>query len=94
MLVSERHGLEVLHKALWVVVEYHAAVERVFGVKQPFHLLHHLKCLAAPFLFHKRSHVAPSAVLRLERTVIFVNHELHYVAHQPLVALHFGVGVK
>ena len=75
---------------LRVVVEDHAGIEQVLGIEQPLDAAHQVGGLPPPFHFDEGRHVAPGAVLGLERAVVLADHQLADVVHEARVALDFG----
>ena len=74
-----------------VFVENHPRIHDVVGVEQRLHLAHQRVRLVAPFAPHKRCHIAPRTVLRLQTPVVFVHHQVHHGVHH-LVVLRNGFG--
>ena len=61
--------------------------ENVLRIGQTLQLPHKRGEFCAPFALDKRRDVAPGAVLGLERTVVFPDHEIDDVGHELAVAL-------
>ena len=93
-VVGERHWLDVVNETLRVVVENHSGIEQPLGVKETLDVSHNLKRLVSPLVPHKRGHIAPRAVLGLERAVILVDHQFDNLLHQVAVARHLLWGVE
>ena len=93
-LVGRRQWLEVLEVDLRIFAEHHVRVEDAVGVQQALELPHQLVGIAAPFQLDERCHVAPGAVLSLQRTAEFHRHQLRHVVHERLVAVHFLAAVE
>ncbi|MNJ47555.1 hypothetical protein D3C77_427140 [compost metagenome] len=87
-LVGRRQRLEVLQVQLWIVRQHHTGVEDAGRVEQALELPHQLVGVVAPFQFHKRRHVAASAVFGLERAAVFHSHQLRNVVHEGGVTRH------
>jgi len=71
-----------------VVVDENAGVDQVLGIENVLDFPHGVIDLLAPFPAYKRCHVAASAVLGFQGTVVFVHHQRHDVFHEGLVTLY------
>ncbi|MNZ44912.1 hypothetical protein D3C78_625500 [compost metagenome] len=69
-----------------VFAQHHVGVEDAVGVEQALQLPHQLVGVMAPFQLHERCHVAPGAVLGLERAAELHRHQLRHIVHEGLVA--------
>ena len=92
--VKDRQRLEVFDEALRVVVKDHASVEQILRIEYLLQLFHGGIRGLAPLVFHKRCHVAPGAMLCLQRSVELFNHQPGNVAHHAFVSLHLCLCVK
>ncbi len=84
-LVGGGHRLEVLQVDVRVFGEHHVRIEDAGGVEQALDLPHQRVGLAAPFQLDEGRHVAPGAVLGLERAAELDSHQLRHFAHEGLV---------
>ena len=69
-----------------VRVQEHAGVQDAVRVEQPLDPFHHRVGALAPLGPHERGHVAPGAVLGLDRPVVLVHHQLDEPLHEGPVA--------
>ncbi|MCY1299946.1 hypothetical protein D9M68_444980 [compost metagenome] len=93
-LVGGGQGLEVLQVDVAVLAEDHVGVEDAARVQQALDLPHQLIGIAAPFQLDEGRHVAPRAVLGLERAAEFHRHQLRHVLHEGVVAGHLFRAVE
>ena len=77
----------MLQVGLRVFVEDNARVHDIVWVEELLHFAHEFVGIIAPFATYKRCHVAPRTVLGLERTVVFVHHQIHDSTHHSVVLL-------
>ncbi len=89
-LVGSRHRLEVLQVDVRVFGEHHVGVEDAGGVEQALDLPHQRVGFAAPFQLDEGRHVAPGAVLGLERAAEFDGDQLRHFAHEGFVTGDLG----
>ena len=82
--------LEVAQVHVGVAVEHDARAEHAVRVGQLLDPPHHLGGLGAPLALDERRHVAPGAVLGLQRAVVLVDDQVDEVVHERLVALAVG----
>ncbi len=75
-VLGGRHRLEVFKVGVRVVVEDDAGVEQVVRVEQLLDRAHQVGGFLAPFHLDKGRHVAAGAVLGLQRTIVFVDHQI------------------
>ena len=73
-----------------VVVEDRARVQQAVRVHEPLELAHHRVGRRTPLLLHEGSHVAPGAVLALQRAVVGVDDQLGERVHEAGVAGDLG----
>lgn len=77
---------EVLQVALRVVAEDHTRVEDAARVEQALELPHQAIGVLAPLQFDERRHVAPGAMLGLQRAAVLHRHQVRHVVHERRVA--------
>ena len=94
VVVEHRQWLQALDEAFRVVIEDHTLVQQSVGVEDGLQLLHGLVGLVAPFVLHEGSHVAASAVLCLQRTIVFLDHEFGHIAHHLCIAVHLTLALE
>ncbi|CDI93331.1 hypothetical protein PAERUG_E8_London_17_VIM_2_04_13_02950 [Pseudomonas aeruginosa] len=72
--------------ALWVVAEDHTRVEDAARVEQALELPHQAIGVLAPLQLDERRHVAPGAMLGLQRAAVLHRHQVRHVVHERRVA--------
>ncbi|MCY1173733.1 hypothetical protein D9M73_139080 [compost metagenome] len=85
-LVGGRQRLEVLQVQLWIVRQHHPGIEDAGRVEQALELPHQLVGVVPPLQLDEGRHVAPGAVLGLQRAAEFDRHQLRHVVHEGGIA--------
>src|SRR5580704_5967484 len=78
-------GLEILEVNLRIVAQQDIWGQDSVWIKKLFGAPHQVRELVAPFAPDKGSHVDSCSMLRLQRAVIFIHHQLNQVAHEAVV---------
>ncbi len=91
---DRRHGFQILQVNFGIVIEQHAGIEQVFRIEQRLDPPHRRRGDGAPFALDEGRHVAPGAVLGLERAVIFADDQLGHRLHEGAVAGDFLFGFE
>src|SRR5580698_11390192 len=84
-------GLEVLQVNEWIVAQHDIRSQYFVRIEEVFCTPHQVSELVAPFAPDKGSHVDSGSMLRLQRAVVFIHHQLNQVMNESVVLLTTGV---
>src|SRR5271155_3186459 len=80
-------GLKILQVNQRIVAQQDIWSQDSVRIKEVFCAPHQVSQLVAPFAPDKGSHVDSCSMLRLQRAVIFIPHQLNQVTHETVVLL-------
>ena len=86
-VLDRRRRLQVAQVDARVAAEQDVGVEHAVGVGERLDAPHQLGGLRAPLVLDVGRHVAPGAVLGLQRAVVLVDDQRHELGHERLVAV-------
>ena len=92
--IALRQRLQIFQVRVTIVVDDHARIQQALRIEQLLDCAHDPVCFGAPFELDEGRHVAASAVLGLERAVVFLDDRSAQRIHEAPVALDFRGNVE
>ena len=86
--------VQMVEVGLGIVRQQDPRREDVVRIRQPLELPHEARELRPPLALDERGDVPPRAMFRLERSIVFVNHQSDDVFHEGIEALGIRLGVQ
>ena len=83
-----RKRLEILDVAVRIVIEYDTGIQQSFRIEKGLDPLHDSERAVAPFVPDEGGHIPSRPVFRLQRTVVFPDHQFRDILDHVGIALH------